>query len=131
VPHEEKLWSYPCNLRLSVSHRSLHFLTGNVPERIVGFNALWHYPAFRFAMRLTTIVWGLGFLLEVGVRSFLVFTLTIQQFLLISPFVFYGFLGGLALWTVLYSRKGRKRIEAAMLPRSKAPEVSTTEATGA
>jgi hypothetical protein len=105
-----------------------HLLTGNVPERIVGFNALWKYPAFRFSMRLTTIVWGLVFLLEMGVRSFLAFTLTIQQFLIISPFVFYGFLGGLALWTVLYSRKGRKRIEAAMQPRSTAPEISTTEA---
>ncbi len=106
-----------------------HFLTGNVPERIVGFNALWQYPAFRFSMRLTTIVWGLVFLLEMGVRSFLVFTLTIQQFLIISPFVFYGCLGGLALWTVLYSRKGRKRMQEVMLQSIKAPDVSTSEET--
>ena len=106
-----------------------HFITGNVPERIVGFNAMWQYPAFRFSMRLTTIVWGLVFLLEMAVRSYLVFTLTIPQFLIISPFVFYGFLGGLALWTVLYSRKGRKRMEAVMLPSGTAPEVSTTEET--
>lgn len=106
-----------------------HFITGNVPERIVGFNALWQYPAFRFSMRLTTVVWGLGFLLEMAVRSYLVFTLTIPQFLIISPFVFYGFLGGLALWTVLYSRKGRKRMEAVMRPNGTAQEASTTEAT--
>jgi hypothetical protein len=105
-----------------------HFLTGNVPERMVGFNALWQYPAFRFAMRLYTIVWGLGFLLEMGVRSFLVFTLTIPQFLIISPFVFYGFLGSLALWTVLYSRKGRKRIETVLRPSGTPLEVSTAEA---
>jgi hypothetical protein len=103
------------------------FLTGNVPERMMGFNALWKYPAFRFAMRRYTIVWGLGFLLEMGVRSFLVFTLTIQQFLIISPFVFYGFLGGLALWTFLDSRKGRKEIEEDLRPSSMAPEVSTAE----
>jgi hypothetical protein len=80
-------------------------------------------------MRLTAIVWGLGFLLEVVVRSFLVFTLTIQQFLIISPFVFYGFLGGIVLWTFLYSRKGRKRAEVVMLKSIKAPDVSTTEET--
>ena len=78
-------------------------------------------------MRLTALVWGLGFLLEMVVRSYLVFTLTIPQFLIISPFVFYGFLGGLALWTVLYTRKGRKRVEAAMLQSIKAPDVLTTE----
>jgi hypothetical protein len=99
-----------------------HFLTGNVPERIVGFNALWQYPAFRFSMRLTAIVWGLGFLLEMAVRSFLVFTLTIQQFVIISPFVFYSFLGGIALWTFLYTRKRRQRIEAAMLLNMNAPD---------
>ncbi len=93
---------------------------------------LWQYPAFRFTMRLITIVWGLVFLLELVVRSYLVFTLTIQQFLIISPFVFYGFLGGLALWTLLYSRKGRKRMMAVMpvmRQSSKPLEVSTTEAT--
>jgi hypothetical protein len=90
---------------------------------------LWKYQDFRFTMRLTTIVWGLGFLLEVAIRSYLVFALTIQQFLIISPFVFYSFLGGLALWTFLYSRKGRKEIEVILRPSDTATEVSTTEET--
>lgn len=102
-----------------------HFITGNVPERMEAFNALWQYPAFRYTMRLTAIVWGLGFLLEMGVRSFLVFTLTIPQFLVISPFVFYGFIGGMALWTVLYTREGRKRIEVVMVQNTKALDEST------
>ncbi|GAC1616781.1 MAG: hypothetical protein NVS4B7_09180 [Ktedonobacteraceae bacterium] len=88
------------------------FATGNVPERVAWFNSLWQYPGFRFSMRLTAVVWGVGFMLEVIVRLILVFTLTIPQFLILSPFVFYGFLGAIMLWTFLYTRKGRKRAEA-------------------
>ena len=88
------------------------FATGNVPERVAWFNSLWQFPGFRFSMRLTAVVWSIGFLLEATIRFILVFTLTIPQFLIISPFVFYGFLGAILLWTLLYSRKGRKRAEA-------------------
>ena len=63
-------------------------------------------------MRVSTIVWGVGFLFEFVIRTILVFTLTIPQFLIISPFVFYGFIGGIILWTLLYSRQGRKRANA-------------------
>ncbi len=99
-----------------------HFVTGNVPEKVAWFNSLWQYPGFRSSMRLSTLVWGLGFVLEAVVRIFLVFTLPIAQFLLISPFVFYGILGGIMLWTVLYSRAGQRRMEAAMPEHLKAPD---------
>jgi hypothetical protein len=91
-----------------------HFVTGNVPERVKNFNSYWQYSEFRFSMRLSTAVWGISFLLEAAIRTYLVFTLTIPQFLIISPFVFYGMLSGVMLWTMLYSRHGRKQQEKAM-----------------
>lgn len=88
---------------------SRYFATGNHPENIPWFDSLWQYPQFRKTMYVTTVVWGIGFLLEAAIRTILVFMLSIEQFLLISPFVFYGFLGGILLWTFLYSQQGRKR----------------------
>ena len=87
------------------------FATGNVPEKVEWFNSLWQYPNFRKTMVVTTVVWGVGFLLEAVIRTILVFTLTIPQFLIISPFVIYGFIGMITAWTILYSRAARKRSE--------------------
>src|SRR2546429_2950638 len=80
-----------------------YFTTGNHPENIPWFDSLWQYPQFRKTMYVTTVVWGLGFLLEAAIRTTLVFVLSTEQFLLISPFIFYGFLLGIGLWTFLYS----------------------------
>jgi hypothetical protein len=88
-----------------------YFATGNHPENIVWFNSLWQYPQFRHSMRVTTIVWGIAFLLEAVTRTYLVITLSTEQFLVISPIVLYGITGTLIVWTFLYSRQGRKKGE--------------------
>ncbi len=88
------------------------FATGNVPEKLEWFNSLWQYPTFRHSMRISTVVWGVGFLLEAAIRTYLVFVLSVSQFLLVSPFVLYGFIGGIILWTIWYSRRTRERGEA-------------------
>ena len=95
-----------------------HFATGNVPEKVTWFNSLWQYPGFRHGMRVSTAVWGISFLLEAVIRTYLVFTLTIPQFLIVSPFVFYGMLGGVMLWTMFYSRGMRKRGDRAQAQRA-------------
>lgn len=87
------------------------FATGNHPENIPWFDSLWQYQQFRHTMRVITIVWGIGFLFEAVLRTFLVNILSIEQFLIISPFVLYGTLGILFLWMFLYSRQGRKKGE--------------------
>jgi hypothetical protein len=81
------------------------FVTGNVHEKVEWFNSLWQYPGFRRSMYISTIVWGIGFLLEAVIRTILVFILTIPQFLLVSPFVLYGFIGALIVWNMWYSRR--------------------------
>jgi hypothetical protein len=91
---------------------SRHFATGNHPKNLFWFNSLWQYQGFRTSMRVMTAVWGVGFLLEAAVRISLVLVLTTEQFLIVSPFVIYGIVGVLAVWTFLYSRQGRKKSEA-------------------
>jgi Protein of unknown function (DUF3159) len=64
-------------------------------------------PALRRTMRILTLVWGLGLVVEMAVRTAMVFDMEIADFLLISPFVQYGLTGLLAAWTVWFMR-GRR-----------------------
>jgi hypothetical protein len=43
------------------------------------------------------------------VRTYLVFTLPVARFLVISPPVFYGYMGLMIAWSGLYMRRWRKR----------------------
>jgi len=88
-----------------------YFMAGNDPARLEWVNNRWQRSAdFRDAIRLSNVVWGLGFVLEAVVRTYLVFTLSIEQFLIASPIVFYGFYAVLLGWSVVFGR--RKRREA-------------------
>ncbi|QBD79019.1 hypothetical protein EPA93_24755 [Ktedonosporobacter rubrisoli] len=108
-----------------------HFATGNVPEKVAWFNSLWQYRGFRISMRVSTIVWGLAFVLEAIIRTALAFILSVQEFLLISPFVFYGTMGLVIVWTMLYSRKGNKRAQALMAQREETSATPVVEEKGA
>lgn len=67
---------------------------------------------FRRSMTLMTVVWGLGLLVDVAIGAVLVFTLTIKQYLLVSPVVGYAVLGSLSLWTFWFARRSKRRNEA-------------------
>ena len=90
-----------------------YFVTGNNPENVATFNGLWQHPMFRHSMRLSTIVWGVMLSLEAATRVYLVYHLSTAQFLLISPFVLYGFLGATMAWTMWYSRYTRRNARRA------------------
>ena len=64
---------------------------------------------FRRTMTLMTLVWGFGLLAATAVACVLVFALPIRTYLLVGPFVGYGFMGVLALWTLWYSRLAQRR----------------------
>lgn len=63
----------------------------------------------RSLLHTITAVWGVGLLLECVARVILVYTLSTDQFLVISPIVRYGFLGLLVLWAILHARIRRRR----------------------
>jgi hypothetical protein len=58
-------------------------------------------------MRVLSVVLGLGLVVEMGVRTAMVYAMTTSRFLLVSPFVQYGLTGLLVLWAVLYMRRHR------------------------
>lgn len=76
------------------------FMTGNTPERLAAFDAKWaQHPEFRAAFqkrsRVFGFLWGFGFLLEAALRTYLVYSLSVEHFLAISPFVLYSITFGL------------------------------------
>jgi hypothetical protein len=60
------------------------------------------------SMRTLSVVLGLGLVVEMGVRTAMVYAMTTSRFLLVSPFVQYGLTGLLVLWAVLYMRRSRQ-----------------------
>lgn len=76
------------------------------------FEALNVHAGFRRTMTVMTLVWGLGLLADVAVSVVMVFTLSIRDYLLINPFVSYGTMGVLILWTSLYGQRAKRRGEA-------------------
>jgi hypothetical protein len=88
------------------------FVAGNDPQRIARYNALWAYPPFRVAMRNMTLLWGFCLLLEASVRTYLVFTLPVPQFLAVSPFVLWGIVVATFVFTGSYMRRWRSQHSA-------------------
>ncbi len=82
-----------------------YFATGNDPTKATAFNARWQHPAFRQYMRRVTLLWGVVFVVEFGVRLDLVHSLSIQQYLAVGPVVFYVVLIGIIALTLGYGRR--------------------------
>ncbi|MFM0394058.1 VC0807 family protein [Paraburkholderia phytofirmans] len=76
------------------------------------FEALWQErPALVSAMRLMTLVWGVGLTGETALRAWMALTWPIERFLVVSPFIGYGIYGGLTLWTFWYRKTMPGRVE--------------------
>lgn len=75
------------------------------PQRMAAFEARRHEPRFRRAMTVITLVWGAGLLLSTAVACGLVMSISIHDYLIVQPFVGYGTMGALLLWTVVYRRR--------------------------
>jgi hypothetical protein len=55
------------------------------------------------------LVWGFGLIAQTAIASLLVFKMSIADFLLASPILYYGATGCLALWTFWYARRMKRR----------------------
>ncbi|MFF4328391.1 VC0807 family protein [Streptomyces sp. NPDC001591] len=93
------------------------FGTDGTPEGVAYYNGLWRFEGFRAAQRRMTLVWGVVYLVEAAVRIVLSYVLDTSAMVTLSPFMIYGTLGGLALWTVRFVKRtkaeGERRAAAA------------------
>jgi hypothetical protein len=85
------------------------FASAGDPSRAAAFERLWQYPQFRAINRNMTLVWGIGYLCEAGVRIALSFALPIPVFLIVSPVLSIGVTIGLISWTLAYARRSARR----------------------
>ena len=85
------------------------FSSAGDPARAAAFESMWQYPRFRAVIRLMTIVWGVGYVIEALVRVGLSFLLAIPVFLIVSPLLAFAVTIGLISWTVTYARTKTRR----------------------
>lgn len=79
------------------------------PDEVAAFEAKRDKPHFRRVMTIMTLVWGIGLLASSALACVLVFALSIHDYMMVSPFVGYGSMGALGLWTVWYRRRAQHR----------------------
>jgi hypothetical protein len=60
-------------------------------------------------MTIMTLVWGFGLIAQTIVACMLVFRISIRHYLVVSPIIGYGIMGGLALWTFWYVKRMKRR----------------------
>lgn len=91
-------------------------------EEAEQFEALNVHAGFRRTMTVMTLVWGFGLLADVAISVVMVFTISIREYLIVNPFVSYGTMGALILWTTLYGQRAKRRGEARRAAAMKAGE---------
>ena len=83
-------------------------LARRTPDELAAFEAKRELPRFRRVMTIMTLVWGFGLVGSAVLACVLVYTLSIHDYLIVSPFVGNGTMGALALWTVWYRRLAQR-----------------------
>ncbi len=66
--------------------------------------AWWASPGARRAVSVMTAVWGSGLAAEAALRAWLAWTWPPARFLAVTPFIGYGLIALLMLWTLWYRR---------------------------
>ena len=94
------------------------FATDGSAESVAYWNGLWRYPSFRRTQRVISVVWGVAFLAEAGLRIALSYALSTSAMAVVSSILPLAVLGGLIAWTLAYGRRARA---AALAGAAEAP----------
>ncbi len=84
------------------------------PEQLARLNAGWQVPYARFVRRLITLVWGLVFLGEALLDTYLLYHLPITQYVVIHPLLYWGTMLAAFGWAILYGRHAGPKIDASL-----------------
>ncbi len=84
------------------------------PEQLDRLNTGWQVPYARFVRRLITLVWGLAFVGEALLDTYLLYHLPIAQWVVIHPFLFWGTAVAAFGWGILYGRYAQPKIDASL-----------------
>jgi hypothetical protein len=99
------------------------FATDGSAEGIARWNRFWdEFPGFRAQQRRLTLIWGLAFIVESGVRIALTYVLDTGTMVGVSNILPYVVLAVLMAYTINVGKKGRARAAAAEAERQPAGE---------
>ncbi|MFC0600688.1 VC0807 family protein [Streptomyces palmae] len=88
------------------------FATDGSPESHAWWNGMWQFEGFRTTMRTITVAWGVGYLVEAGVRIGLSYALSTGAMVTVNSVLSYGVMGLLVVWTIWYSKRAQARGQA-------------------
>lgn len=87
--------------------------TGGNPEAVARWNDLWAtQPMFRHMLRVMTVVWGVGLIVEAAVRVVLALVAPAAVVLAVGQVMAYAVIALLLLWSFSYGRSVQRRGEA-------------------
>ena len=69
----------------------------------------WRYPGFRHAFRVSTVVWGVMFILEAATQAVIVQTASVSLAKLTSNLLILAFAAVVIAWNIAYAKRGRRR----------------------
>jgi hypothetical protein len=98
-------WRQPLIYRLALE------LLGPDTRKGRDVEGAWRYPGFRRAFRVITVAWGIGYLIEAGLRMAIVATTSTGIALVCSKTVPYVFAVTLSGWTLGYGEHEKRKAE--------------------
>lgn len=90
---------------------AIRFSAGDESDNKGKFAKNWDVPYFRFVLRFLTAIWGVALLGEAILKIILVNELSISAFLAVSQIILYSVMGAAILFTVVYRRYAKKRLD--------------------
>jgi uncharacterized membrane protein len=94
-----------------IYHFAIRFSASDEAEKKGQFVKNWEVPYFRFVLRIMTAIWGIALLGEAIIKIILVYELSITAFLAISQLIFYSVMGAAILFTMVYRRYAKTRLD--------------------
>lgn len=94
-----------------IYHFALRFTVGKTQEEQRNFADNWKIPYVRKVLRIMTAGWGAILFSEALLKIALIYSLSVPTFLAISSLISYGFIGLALIWTVIYRRKSRQKLD--------------------
>jgi hypothetical protein len=82
------------------------------PAQAQAFEAMRESAAFRRAMTIMTLVWGIGLVVETALACALIFVPSVEQRMLVSPIMGYSSIGSLTAWTFWYAKRAIRRLSS-------------------
>ena len=107
------LFGLACLISLAGRRPAMFFIgralsAGNDPEKLRAYDELYEMPTAPRTFALITLCWGVGLLVEAGMRVLLAVVLPTGAFLAASPVLAGVVFGGLFAFTIWFSKRARR-----------------------